>query len=128
MAESFDCPHCDAFYSIMPTLVGRKVRCNRCKNVFQLQPDGIAIKVGVPSATASSSQTALEKSTPEAARGIPVKKQRSHTAAIRKDTQRIQKMRSSLQDMANKAIEDIDKHDALDVLEGLERKPQSQQS
>src|SRR4051812_34024957 len=45
MAATFACPHCGASYPVKPVLVGRAVRCTKCKNAFKLRADGIADKV-----------------------------------------------------------------------------------
>ena len=42
MTASFQCPHCDATYPLLPTLYGRTVRCSTCKNPFRLRGDGVA--------------------------------------------------------------------------------------
>ncbi|NRA38594.1 MAG: hypothetical protein HRU15_10670, partial [Planctomycetes bacterium] len=119
MAKTFDCPHCDASYSALPTLVGRKVRCSSCKNVFQLQHTGIAIKVGTgeaqkPAAGVGAQNKHVLSGKPSAASAA---KTRPQTVAIRKQTQRIQKMRTSLQDMADKALKGIDDGPADNALE-----------
>ncbi len=45
MSATFACPHCGATYPVKPVLVGRAVRCTKCKNAFKLRDDGIADKV-----------------------------------------------------------------------------------
>lgn len=45
MADTFLCPHCGAVYPRKPALVGRNVRCTSCKQAFQLQENGSAIKI-----------------------------------------------------------------------------------
>lgn len=135
MAQTFDCPHCSANYRALPTLVGRKVRCSSCKNVFQLQHTGVAIKVdvggeqgtaarkkqGTAGQSAQSAQplakkedAALERkpgaaapaaSAPAAKKAVGEKPTRPQTRAIRRKTQRIQNMRSSLQAAAEQALQ-----------------------
>ncbi len=41
----FPCPHCGAKYPFKKVLIGRNVRCTKCRNAFALQKTGIAIKV-----------------------------------------------------------------------------------
>ncbi len=119
MQKSFNCPHCDKKYPVLPTLVGRKVRCTACKNVFQLQYDGIAIKVGgaaPPEAPSKPEPSALESKSPSKAplakdveRSKAAAKVRPQTQAIRRKTERIKKIRSSLQDAAEAAVESVAK-------------------
>lgn len=45
MSATFACPHCGATYPVKPVLVGKAVRCTKCRNAFKLRPDGIADKV-----------------------------------------------------------------------------------
>ena len=45
MTATFQCPHCEASYPLLPTLYGRSVRCSTCKQAFRLRGDGIAEKV-----------------------------------------------------------------------------------
>ena len=45
MSQTFNCPHCDAKYPVKAALVGRNVRCTSCKNAFQLQENGVALKI-----------------------------------------------------------------------------------
>jgi hypothetical protein len=42
MSDMFACPHCGASYPRKPVLVGKVVRCTKCRNPFKLRPDGIA--------------------------------------------------------------------------------------
>ncbi|NRA37071.1 MAG: hypothetical protein HRU15_02935 [Planctomycetes bacterium] len=46
MSSTFNCPHCNATYPVLPTLYGRAVRCSSCKNPFRLRGDGVVEKVG----------------------------------------------------------------------------------
>lgn len=46
MAATFPCPHCGATYPVKPVLVGRPVRCTKCRQVFKLREEGYADKVG----------------------------------------------------------------------------------
>ena len=108
---------------MLPTLVGRKVRCTSCKNVFQLQYDGIAIKVG-PSAPQQAEPAALEphdKNKKPSGANLAAQREpvggRQQTRAIRKKTERIKKIRSSLQSAAQDAISNVDAHKALDKKE-----------
>ncbi|MFW5828936.1 MAG: hypothetical protein ACOCXA_01630 [Planctomycetota bacterium] len=50
MADSshFTCPHCSKRYPVLPTLVGRRVRCTSCRQAFVLQADGHAEALTVP--------------------------------------------------------------------------------
>ena len=45
MSDTFACPHCAAKYPVKPALVGRNLRCTSCKQAFQLQGSGIALRV-----------------------------------------------------------------------------------
>ncbi len=117
MAQTFACPHCEATYRALPTLVGRKVRCSSCKNVFQLQHTGIAIKIGEDGKKSDPAlekqKGALETKKPDAGKqvgAVPQKqtaaaKTRPQTRAIRRKTERIQNMRSSLQEAAQQALQ-----------------------
>ncbi len=132
MAKTFACPHCDNTYPILPTLVGRKVRCTHCKNAFQLQYDGIAIKVGAGSQAGtnagpqvqarepSGKQEALESKSPDlksekkpkSATGVDTGV-RPQTKAIKRHTERNKKTRSSLQDAAQQAVQSVETSGAV---------------
>ena len=45
MSQTFSCPHCGAKYPVKAALIGRNVRCTSCKKAFQLQENGVAIKI-----------------------------------------------------------------------------------
>ena len=62
MTASFQCPHCDATYPLLPTLYGRTVRCSSCKKPFRLRGDGIAEAVdGTKRETKRKARTDEEK-------------------------------------------------------------------
>ena len=117
MAKTFACPHCEASYRALPTLVGRKVRCSSCRNVFQLQHTGIAIKVEVAAKKKSSAAAPAKPTQP--AQQSPSKQvaakssesqsdkkpSRPQTRAIRKKQERIEEMRKSLSGLAAAADE-----------------------
>lgn len=127
MAETFECPHCANRYPILPTLVGRKVRCTHCKNAFQLQYDGTARKVlmqqGTQPAAAESSahHQALERRSEPGGKepGVPATQAkatsaaqpgvRPQTRAIKRHTERIKKIRSSLQSAAADVADNIER-------------------
>ena len=128
MAKTFACPHCEASYRALPTLVGRKVRCSSCRNVFQLQHTGVAIKVEV-AAKKESSAAAPAKPTQPAQQSPPKqaaakssdsksdkKPSRPQTRAIRKKQERLNEMRKSLSGLAAAADEGTT-HTKSDALE-----------
>lgn len=68
MVDSFSCPHCRRSYPVLPTLVGRPVRCSSCKQVFKLLYDGRAIKVNaVQSAPVEQSQAGVKQESQKSA-------------------------------------------------------------
>ena len=114
MAQTFACPHCDASYRALPTLVGRKVRCSSCKNVFQLQHTGVAIKVEVGAATKKKQDKPSAPVSPKpqapASQPAPAAKTasesgRPQTRAIRRKDERLKEMRNSLSSLAAQAAE-----------------------
>lgn len=114
MQRTFLCPHCEKKYPVLPTLVGRKVRCTSCKSVFQLQYDGFAKKVGERSQARRQETSALEAkdqnsqaSEVSLSTGVARKAAaapRPQTRAIKRKTERIRQIRSSLQNAADSAI------------------------
>ena len=118
MQRTFLCPHCDKKYPVLPTLVGRKVRCTKCKSVFQLQYDGIAIKVETNTESDEPSRTALEAKPGAPAldkkslgqgigRDKGASQTRPQTRAIKRKTERIRQIRSSLKDAADSVVDSM---------------------
>ena len=65
MSDLFACPHCGAEYPRKPVLVGKVVRCTKCRNPFKLRPDGIAdAVVESPSSAITAAADAKPESEP----------------------------------------------------------------
>ena len=120
MVDSFSCPHCERAYPVLPTLVGRAVRCSNCKQAFKLGYDGVALKIkaGAASEDSGVEHSALESNKKPVARvdepqvkavekkrGQPQKSTgvRPQTRAIKNHTAKIKKIRESLQAAAEQA-------------------------
>ena len=99
MSATFCCPHCDKSYPKAPSLIGRKVRCSSCKNIFQLHGDGTAIKVLAPGPDADKAKVQAQ-----AAAATAAVTRRQKTQAQKSITSRIEKGRSALRDAAKDAI------------------------
>lgn len=128
MTRTFVCPHCQKQYPVLPVLVGRKVRCSGCRQLFQLAFDGVAAKVTISSSPHVLAQdTALEaKSDVQSTENVSVAL-RPQATAIKRKTERIKRMRESLQQASVQAIdamEDTAKRiDSLDSATDLDSQP-----
>ncbi len=117
MDSTFRCPYCSAKYGVLPSLVGRKVRCHKCENIFSLQYDGTVEKI-------------LERSEATAAiKKDPTKKhlkqqERPQARAIKEQTRRIEKLKGNLKQAGEAAASSIASSDALEPKEGKSSAPQ----
>ena len=123
MARTFVCPHCEKQYPALPVLVGRKVRCSGCRELFQLAFDGIAKKVGSTQTSiaepdvAGGSALEAKPGNQKATLGTqqPAAKSRPQAGAIKRKTERIKRMRESLQQATAQAIDSIEETAPKDV-------------
>lgn len=104
MAATFHCPHCEKAYPNNPALIGRKVRCSECKGVFQLQGDGVALKV----------ETAKPKVEQQGQRSATARQQltrqlKSRTKRLKGQSpdEKIANSRSALRDAADAALSGV---------------------
>ena len=103
MAAVFNCPHCEKSYPNNPALIGRKVRCSECKGVFQLQGDGVAIKVEVAEKKSAQPGTNMAAKT-QLTQQLKGRSKRINKKAL---TERIQNSRSALRDAAEAALSGV---------------------
>ncbi len=74
MSATFACPHCGTSYPVKPVLVGRAVRCTKCKNGFVLRDTGVADPLpmaGVAPEPATAPSASAPASAPAAAPTAP---------------------------------------------------------
>ncbi len=118
MTASFGCPYCDKQYPNNPLLIGRKVRCSGCKNVFQLQGDGTVEKIEIAAQKPQAGESTGSTSRTDLAQPLT---SRQKSRVKKNITKRIEKSRSALRDAANEAIAAQSK-EQQNVSEALEAK------
>lgn len=67
MAQTFECPSCEATYPFREVLIGRPVRCTTCRKPFRLGEDGIARPVVTADSTTAPAESAAAPAEPAAA-------------------------------------------------------------
>jgi hypothetical protein len=122
MSDLFACPHCGAEYPRKPVLVGKVVRCTKCRNPFKLRPDGIAdAVVESPSSAITAAADAKPESAPTAVKAgtqtIAV------TPSLKPATARVARTEATDQPEPNTASAPHKPSTGWTALEGLSDKP-----
>ncbi len=101
MPAVFHCPYCEKQYPKKSSLIGRKVRCSDCKNIFALQGDGTVLKVDQEGQGAATNKAGTGSSKHQVTRQLTRRNKRVDVQAV---SARIEQSRSSLRDAAQAAL------------------------
>ena len=109
MSATFNCPHCDKEYPNKASLIGRKVRCSKCKDVFQLQGDGTAVKIElIVKRPEAPQQAAAEAANTSRTTALAQELTRRQKQQVKKGiTKRLEKNRNALRDAAMEAVAQV---------------------
>lgn len=55
--EVLACPHCDRLFNVTPAVLGKKIRCRGCREIFHVPSDTTSVPLGPPVKTGPASVT-----------------------------------------------------------------------